>query len=78
MILAEKRNLSNGTNSCFLEIFFLLVGLFTPIDMTKKDLTNWIMYHEIHGLNRLGFSISKTARYLAMDARTVNKYLQMT
>jgi len=46
--------------------------------MTKKDLNNWIMYHEIHRLKRLGFSISKTARYLVMDARTVNKYLQMT
>ncbi len=46
--------------------------------MTKKDLNNWIMYHEIHKLKRLGFSISKTARYLVMDARTVKKYLQMT
>src|SRR5680860_1329526 len=23
--------------------------------MTKKDLNNWIMYHEIHKLERLGF-----------------------
>jgi hypothetical protein len=37
--------------------------------MTKKDLNNWIMYHEIQKLNRLGFSNAKIARHLAMDAR---------
>lgn len=46
--------------------------------MTTKDLNNWIMYHEIHKLERLGFSKPKIARYLVIDARTVNKYLQMT
>lgn len=46
--------------------------------MTKKDLNNWIMYHEIHKLKRLGFSKPKIAGYLVLDARTVNKYLQMT
>lgn len=46
--------------------------------MTKKDINNWIMYHEIHKLERLGFSVSKIARHLVMDARTVKKYLQMT
>ena len=46
--------------------------------MTNKDLNNWIMYHEIHKLNRLGFSTSRIARYLGMDVRTAGKYLQMT
>jgi len=46
--------------------------------MTKKDLNNWIMYHEIHKLQRLGFSAAKIARYLVMDARTVKKFLQLT
>jgi transposase len=46
--------------------------------MTKKDLNNWIMYYEIHKLERLGFSNLKIARYLVIDARTVNKYLKMT
>ena len=46
--------------------------------MTNKDLNNWIMYHEIHKLNRLGFSTSRIAMYLDMDFRTVGKYLQMT
>ena len=45
--------------------------------MTKKDLNNWIMYHEIHRLSRLGFSISKISRYLVLNRRTVKKYLQM-
>ncbi len=45
--------------------------------MTKKDLNNWIMYHEIHKLKRLGFSRTKIARYLVLDSRTVDKYLQM-
>lgn len=46
--------------------------------MTKKDLNNWIMYHEIHRLSRLGFSISKIGRFLVLNRRTVKKYLQMT
>ena len=46
--------------------------------MTEKDLNNWIMYHEIHKINRLGFSASRIARFLSMDPRTVRKYLQMT
>ena len=46
--------------------------------MTLKDLNNWILYHEIHHLERLGFNKSKIARYLVMDVRTVHKYLQMT
>jgi transposase len=46
--------------------------------MTKKDLNKWIMYHEIHKLNRLSFSNARIARYLVMDCRTVRKYLSMT
>jgi len=46
--------------------------------MTKQTIQNWIMYHEIHKLSRLGFSNSKIGRYLIVDARTVGKYLKMT
>jgi transposase len=46
--------------------------------MTKKDLNNWIMYHEINRLGRQGFSSTRIARYLVMDRRTVKKYLAMT
>ena len=45
--------------------------------MTQKDLNNWIMYHEIHKLSRLGFSIAKIANYILSDPRTVSKYLKM-
>ena len=40
--------------------------------MTKRDLNNWIMYHELHKLQRLGFSNAKIAQYLVIDARTVS------
>ena len=46
--------------------------------MRKNDLNYWIMYHEIHHLERLGFSNSRIGRYLSLDARTVKKYLQMS
>jgi hypothetical protein len=46
--------------------------------MTTRDLNNWIMYHEIHKLNRLGFSNPKIADYLVLDTRTVKKYLLMS
>lgn len=46
--------------------------------MTGKDLNNWIMYHEIHQLARLGFKKAKIARYLVIDVRTVAKYLAMS
>ena len=36
------------------------------------------MYYEVNKLKGYGFSMAKIARYLTMDARTVNKYLQMT
>ena len=45
--------------------------------MNKKNLNNWIMYHELHKLHRLGFSKAKIADFLVMDARTVSKYLKM-
>lgn len=47
-------------------------------DMTDKVLNNWIMYHQIHQLARLGFSNAKIARFLVLDARTVGKYLSMS
>lgn len=46
--------------------------------MTGKDINNWIMYHEIHQLARLGFKKARIARYLVIDARTVGKYLAMS
>jgi len=46
--------------------------------MTTRDLNNWIMYHEIHKLHRLGFSNPKIAGYLVLDTRTVKKYPLMT
>lgn len=46
--------------------------------MTQKDLNNWIMYHEIHKLSRLGFNASKIARHLVLDRRTVKKLLLMS
>jgi len=45
--------------------------------MNKKDINNWIMYHKIHELARMGFNKSKIAKYLVLDVRTVNKYLDM-
>jgi len=46
--------------------------------MTKKDLNNWTMYHEIHRLNRMGFSIARIARYLVVDPRTITRYLKIS
>lgn len=46
--------------------------------MKKKDLNNWIMYHELQKLKRLGFSNAKIARQLELDQRTVSKYLNMS
>lgn len=46
--------------------------------MTGKDLNNWIMYHEIHQLARLGFKKARIARHLVIDVRTVGKYLSMS
>jgi transposase len=46
--------------------------------MTKNELNNWIMYHEIQRLYRLGFTRARIARYLVLDARTVGKYLKMS
>lgn len=46
--------------------------------MNKKDLNNWIMYHEIQKLSRLGFSKAKIAGYVVMDPRTVSRYLSMS
>lgn len=46
--------------------------------MTKKDLNNWIMYHQTQHLSRLGFSSKRIARYMGLDPRTIRKYLTMT
>lgn len=45
--------------------------------MTKQDLNNWMMYHEIHRLSRLGFKAARIGRYLGVDRRTVEKRLKM-
>lgn len=46
--------------------------------MTKQDLNDWMMYHEIHKLKREGFSIRKIGQELVMNFRTVKKYLNQT
>lgn len=46
--------------------------------MNKKDINNWIMYHEIHKLSRMGLAKARIARYLVLDVRTVGKYLDMS
>ncbi len=46
--------------------------------MANKNFNNWIMYYEINKLQRLGLSTLKIGRYVGLDARTVNKYLQMS
>ena len=46
--------------------------------MANKNFNNWIMYYEINKLQRLGLSSLKIGRYIGLDARTVNKYLQMS
>lgn len=46
--------------------------------MTNKHFNNWIMYHEIHRLARMGFSASRIANYLVLDSRTVRKQLLMS
>jgi transposase len=46
--------------------------------MNKKTLNQWIMYHHIHYLSRLGFSAQKIARHVTLDARTVRRMLGMS
>jgi len=43
----------------------------------NKYLNKLIMYHQIHKMNRDGFSLSKISRELVMDRRTVKFYLSM-
>lgn len=45
--------------------------------MTKQDLNNWMMYHEIHRLSLLGFKAARIGRYLGIDRRTVEKRLAL-
>ena len=46
--------------------------------MTKNDLDNWMMYHEIHNLKRQGCSKSTIGQALGLSYRTVRKYLNMS
>jgi transposase len=46
--------------------------------MDKKDLNKWIMYHQIHHMQRQGCSILKISEELVLDRRTVKKYLSMS
>jgi transposase len=46
--------------------------------MTENILNKWIMYHELHHLERLGFSRAKVAHYLGIDTRTAKRYLDMS
>jgi transposase len=43
----------------------------------NKYLNKLIMYHQIHKMNREGFSLSKISRELVIDRRTVKFYLSM-
>jgi transposase len=44
----------------------------------NKYLNKLIMYHQIHKMDRDGFSLSKISRELVIDRRTVKFYLSMT
>jgi transposase len=46
--------------------------------MTKKDLDNWMMYHEIHKMKRQGCPMSKIQQALGLNYRTVKNYLSMS
>ena len=46
--------------------------------MDKRTINDWIMYHEVHRLLRLGFSLTKVAKYLVLDWRTAKKYADMS
>jgi len=46
--------------------------------MTKQDLNEWMMYHEIHKMKRVGFSTRKIGQELVLNFRTVKKYLDMS
>ena len=43
----------------------------------NKYLNKLIMYHQIHKMDREGFSLSKISRELVIDRRTVKFYLSM-
>jgi len=44
----------------------------------EKFISNWIVYHELHKLERDGRTPSQIASYVVMDTRTVKKYLAMS
>jgi hypothetical protein len=44
----------------------------------NRYLEKLLMYHEVHRLDREGFSVSYIAKYLVMNWRTVKKYLSMS
>lgn len=46
--------------------------------MNEKFMNLWIMYHEIHKLQREGYRPAQISRYLVLDRRTVKKYLAMS
>ena len=43
----------------------------------NQYLNKLIMYHEIHKMNREGFSQSRISQYLVVNRRTVNHILSM-
>ena len=43
--------------------------------MTKKDLDNWMMYHEIHNMKRQGCPMSKIQQTLSLNYRTVKNWI---
>src|SRR5664279_4232671 len=53
-----------------------LAGTKIPAIMNAY-LTKLMMYHEIHRMNREGYSISKISRTTLLNRRTVRNYLSM-
>jgi len=46
--------------------------------MTKQELNYWMIYHEIHQMKRDGSSMRRICQKLALNFRTVKKYLSMS
>lgn len=46
--------------------------------MEQRTINDWIMYHELHRLLQMGFSLTRVANYLVIDWRTAKKYANMS
>jgi hypothetical protein len=56
---------------------FIFAGLKFPAIMNAY-LTKLMMYHEVHRMNREGYSVSKICRTVLLNWRTVRNYLSMS